>query len=186
MNILAIDPSIIKTGWAVFKEGKHHKSGVVRSKVIKGKTSLNDAAYKTIQILDELKKELFTLNIRNINLVVIESPGPFSYARSKGHNNNDLRKLTLCIGMIYSEISRYVSRVSNIDQAGVYIELIQADKWKGKSSKKLSKILASAIAGFEIKSDDEADAICLGSFVIKQARIMEVDGETILNSSARA
>ena len=143
--ILAVDPSINNTGWAVVDSGQIKDVGVIK---VKG------SDVKRIYDLGEAITRLLMLN--EIDVAVVEIPEAFSYNRStsawtgKGLNQKSLQKLNWAIGAITYALRRW----------DVEVILISATKWKGRRTKKLDKAVAEQVVGRSL-SADEADAVLL-------------------------
>ena len=151
--ILALDPSLNHIGWAIIEDGKVDDSGVIN---IKGDT--------LVEKLSTIRVELWTrFKGTGVADTVVEIPGKITYARSarggKALNTDSMHKLCMATGVIIAELSRL----------GYEVETAVADEWKRNFSRRQFAagkdfFLAAAkqITGREIKTDHEADAICLG------------------------
>lgn len=137
--ILAVDPSINETGWAVGDGG-----GIVESGVIKTGGASKSISARLVLLRDSI------VGIRNRHIcvdAVIEVPGTFTYARSargqKPLNAAAIAKLNMAIGVVYLSV------------AGCSIHEVIASQWKGK----LTKEAACRLTGE--KNHNIADAILL-------------------------
>ena len=153
MRHIALDPSLNHIGWAIIEDGKVDSSGVIN---IKG----DDLVDKLNGIRSEL---LARFANPDFPLCVVEIPGKITYARStrggKALNQDAIHKLCMATGVIIAEMFRL----------GYGVETAIADEWKRNFSRRqfaagkdFFMAAAKQIAGREIKTDHEADAICLG------------------------
>ena len=151
--LLAIDPSLNHIGWAIIEDGKVSESGVINAR---GNTLVAKLSAIRVELLVKFTQRDFTT-------AVVEIPGKITYARSarggKALNTDSMHKLCMATGVIIAELSRL----------GYEVETAVADEWKRNFSRRQFAagkdfFLAAAkqIAGREIKTDHEADAICLG------------------------
>jgi|GEM_PF-2781053 len=148
--IIAIDPGLNNVGWAIIKS--FIDSGVIR---VKG----NTLQEKLVFIRGALCSQF---SLRGPGVCIIEMPGKITYARSqrggKSLNMDSIHKLCMATGVIIVEMARL----------GYDIEFMVADEWKRSfcrrqfaAGKDYFLAVARQIAGREVKTDHEADAVCL-------------------------
>lgn len=144
--ILAIDPSINNTGWAIYRSGGLFLSGVVKTQ---GETVVE----KLQSLYHQVRNEALCHDIKK---AIIEIPGSFSYARSTGRygkalNQSAIGKLNMAIGVIMLACAEWK----------VEVDTVEAHVWKTRRSKKLDTSIARSLTGKKVLAD-EADAILLG------------------------
>ena len=137
--IIALDPSINNTGYAVGDNGKVIESGVIKT----GGSKISVA-----ERLQKLHHHLIAIRARHTCTdAVVEVPGSFTYARSahgqKPLNAAAIAKLNMAIGAVL------------VSLAGCKVHLVEASKWKGNMGKETAKRLA------KVNDDNEADALLL-------------------------
>lgn len=149
-TIIAIDPSIVSTGYAVYTGGELVSSGVIRT------PDLLDHA----RVAHIVQKVWFiALKYPSVSLV-IEVPDSFSYARSQRNgkplNQGSLQKLNWVIGGLFVLPSVWAN-------AG-HIHSVTPRQWKGSRSKHIDQLATG------IKQKDEADAVALGLWWVRMGR----------------
>lgn len=147
--LVAFDPSINYTGYAIHNGNKIVKYGVL-------KTKGNDKIQKLYDL--ELQvNELLTKNL--ITQAVVEEPGSFFYKRKTKYGTaitpKQLSDALIKCNMAYSHICTKL-----LDWSINTVSVIARD-WKGGRTKAVDMILASDEIGVKIKTDHEADAIML-------------------------
>ena len=142
--IIAIDPSINHTGYAVYVNGELDTSGVIRT------PDLPDP-----QRVAHVTQKVWSIAVKYPAVaLVIEVPESFSYARSqrngKALNQGSMQKLNWVIGGLYV--------LPSIWGNARPMYTVSPRQWKGKMDKKLSKMITG------VQSHDESDAILLGQW----------------------
>jgi hypothetical protein len=143
-TIMAIDPSLVVTGWATIKDDKEI-SGVIKP--------TGETLSERLQCLANAIKSLILSFVPS--KLVIELPAAYSYARSKSKwsgkdlNQGALQKLNLAIGTICGAAQ----------SMGVPFEFVDVT-WKGKMNKKMSMLITGK------KNHNESDALCLLRFFL--------------------
>ena len=151
--LLAIDPSLNHVGWAIIEDGKVDESGVIN---VRGENIPDKLSDIRLALATKFRE-------RDFSAVVVEVPGKITYARStrggKALNQDSMFKLCMATGVIIAETSRL----------GYEVETAVADEWKRNFSRRqfaagkdFFMAAAKQIVGRAIKTDHEADAICLG------------------------
>ena len=147
MNLLSLDTSTKKTGWALFQDGKYKKSGVIAFDDKDTMTRLMNMHYE-IEILIEH---------RHIDMVVIETT-------SAPRNAQTQRHLTMLLGMVYAiccdKCIEFVMlrpsewrKMANIKKEKLGRKRVELKQW--------SKDLVKELYNIDVK-DDESDAILIG------------------------
>jgi Holliday junction resolvasome RuvABC endonuclease subunit len=153
-NILAIDPGMGATGWAVNTDPI--QSGVLKFKPI-GKRPNSyrawDIYYEIVNILDSYA----------ISEAIVEIPGAFGYSRhtsrsGKSKNVKSLLILSQCVGIVDAACGVFSVPTAHIE----------AHTWKHGMSKEVAIQTATGIAGRPIEDHNEADAICLLNWYVRQ------------------
>lgn len=154
--IIAIDPSLNNTGYAIYQDSRLIQSGVIRPQGKEELPKLRNLAHilKTILGHGGLPQQ--------IRSAIVEYPANFTYSKvksgQKSLNIKDMYKLNRATGVI----------ISVLNQWGILIETIEANKWKAGRAKGIDKAVAGNIASWEIKNDNEADAIVLGQWFLER------------------
>jgi len=137
--IIAIDPSINETGWAVGDGG-----GIVESGVIRTRPAGKSVPKRLVLLRDCI------IGIRNRHVctdAVVEVPGSFTYARSarggKPLNAAAIAKLNMAIGVVFISVD------------GCTIHEVVASQWKGKMNKEQANLITGK------SNNNESDAILL-------------------------
>ena len=150
--ILAIDPSINNTGWALLDAGKISQWGVI-------KTSKKGSIVERLSELYEGIASILNGEVPGtIKKAFVEVPGGFSYQRSSGASGNPLNMQSLltlseAVGCICTVLTRH----------GIEVMRVLATQWKAKRTKELEQSIASSIVGRKV-THDEADAILLAIY----------------------
>jgi len=150
-RLLAIDPGTRRAGWALFVAGEYIRSGVV---------TVTNKELKWLQRLDLITLELISLCRKySVDKVVIEEPELFigSVKGRAASNSGSVLKLT---GFVYTLRSMCVSR-------RMQVELIPVRKWKGSVPKHITQKRIKKHLGVEITQPDEADAVGLGLYYLR-------------------
>ncbi len=149
--ILAIDPSIVSTGYAVISDGELVFSGVIKPPALSDYERVGHVMQKIWSIATKHPR---------ITAIIIEVPDSFSYARSerngKALNQGSLQKLNWVIGGLFVLPSVWAN-------AGA-IHCVTPRQWKGSRSKHLDQLATG------IKQKDEADAVALGLWWVRIGR----------------
>lgn len=153
-TLIAIDPSIANTGYAIYRDKQLITYGVIRTKADK----------KTHERLSHIGKQLRILCIEyKISVAIIEEPGYFVYSKRK---NSAGYPIALKGFIMVNQAFAYI--VTWLYDYGCEVNTVLAADWKGSGknarSKSYDKILASQIAGILIRNSDIADAIVLGQW----------------------
>lgn len=147
MNLLSLDTSTKKTGWALFQDGKYKKSGVI---------SFDDE--NVMDRLVNMHYELEVLiNYRYVDIVVIEMT-------SVPRNVQAQRHLTMLLGMVYAiccdKCIEFVMlrpsewrRMANVKNEKLGRKRNELKQW--------SKDLVKELYNIDVE-DDESDAILIG------------------------
>lgn len=151
--IIAIDPSINHVGWArTGGKADGWQSGVLK---VKGDRVQDKLTHISQLLIGEFAE-------RGPGTSVIEIPGKITYQRSskygKALNAESIHKLCYAVGAICPTMS----------DLGLKVETVIADEWKRSFSrsqfaagKDFFMVAAAQIAGRPVKTDHEADAVCL-------------------------
>lgn len=155
-SMVSIDSSTTCTGIAYFENGELKKHGIIDLKKDR------QVEHRTSEMGLRIMKNLEALSP---DMVVIERPA--------GHNNPEiLRKLTTLVGMVRGWCIWH-----NLE----YVE-VRPTEWrkvlgfkqgrgiKRDEEKQQSIDYALATYGVEVKTDDEADAICIGTAMLKSSK----------------
>lgn len=151
--ILIIDPSINRTGYAVFDMSG--SSSIITSGVIR---SLGEGSDRLGSLHQQVK---VIIEQHGVTHAVVEIPASYSYSRSqskwsgKGMNQAALHILNRAIGAILAALS--VADIETVEVA--------PQQWKGRRGKGIDKLIAQQQTGRMVTSD-EADAIGLGLWYI--------------------
>ena len=147
---IALDPSINETGyaWTVNGDLAAVTSGVIR-------TRGDNEAMKIISLGVELETILKTPKAPGLvdpgGVAVVEVGEGFTYDRSQGRGN----KKTLNAHAMYKNGQAAGALVAVLGLNGFIVETVGATEWKGRTNKKMSKLITGA------KNHNEADAILL-------------------------
>ncbi len=143
-TIIAIDPSIVSAGYAVYADGELVLSGVIRTPDLPDYARVAHVIQKVWSI---------ALKYPSVSLV-IEVPDSFSYARSqrngKALNQGSLQKLNWVIGGLYAMSAVWAN-------AG-HIYSVSPRQWKGNRPKYFDQCVTGK------KQKDESDAVALGQW----------------------
>lgn len=150
VNTLVLDPSIVKTGWALYHGHEMYHSGVIRTR---GEGDVPRLRFLVGNVMALCAKY-------DARESVIEITASFSYNRSstrgKGMNQKGLQKLNWATGALIGACS-----------GEVYLVLVSM--WKGNRGKAIDRMLAP-----QAKTDDEADAISLGKWWVTMGKKNEL------------
>jgi hypothetical protein len=141
VSTLCIDPSIVVTGYAIYRGPLLLASGSVRTK----RTEKDDVA-RIGYLVHEVRVLAMPHAVRE---VVMEIPASYSYGRSSRNgralNQDALRKLNMVIGAFIGMA------------AGWPTHLVPVGTWKGRRAKGWDRLAAP-----QATTNDESDAIALG------------------------
>ncbi len=153
-KILSIDPSIASIGIAVLEGMKY----------VTSYTLLTDTKKSLLHRISQIR-EHFTMINDDYDFVLIEKPeSDFMRTVSKYDstvvNVKAMQTLMLAIGVIVGTLqARYEDRV----------HFVMVSEWKGKVSKKMTKLMAQQESGRRL-NDHEADAFIMGQNWIRFGR----------------
>lgn len=156
-DLIALDPGLNCTGWAVFHRKKLIASGCVRSKG-------EDVCQKLLSLHTKLSDILTEFNPAE---AAIELPPSFTFTRSKAKETNtdmnqgSLHKLNRAYGALALTCMLRDIRVIEVPMV----------VWKGNRAKANDTDMARLIAGRKVTSD-EGDAVMLGHFVCSGSRAL--------------
>jgi len=154
--VLSIDPSVLSLGYACFEGGKLITFGTVKKK--NGKLPLEA---RIINIIEGLEEELTLLNlpISKCEACVIEKPqlwGAFKSVASM--HSGALLSLHILVGALFWwGQTRFFKAY-----------LIPVSEWKGQLSKEITTKRMEQKYGVKFKTNDESDAVGLGSYYIEK------------------
>jgi len=155
--ILAIDPSILSLGYAIFEGEKLLKSGTVVEE--SSKESLEDRICRMIEHLQDVFKE--GIPICKLETCVIEKPQLWgAYKSVASMHSGSLLGLHVLVGALYWWGS---AKFQNC-------HLIPVSEWKGQLPKRVTKARVEKLYGIICTTDDESDAVGLGSYFIKRSK----------------
>lgn len=152
---MTVDPGISGTGWAVFRDAKLHKWGVIRSY----EPTWTSKAKDIVKQLRALEWKYLRDAEQRYKTVYCEWPSNFT-GSAKGLaalNSGSILKLSYLIGKISS--------------LPVYLKLVSVQQWKGQLPKEVTKARAEKYfkrTGF--KSHD-ADAVGIGQYVLEKGLV---------------
>jgi Holliday junction resolvasome RuvABC endonuclease subunit len=164
VRLLAIDPSINETGWAVAEGQNIVASGVLRAVKHENNQTLPSRILACAERLDKLIKEH-----EGLGLIVIEISGKLTYQRYRNQTRgqgidlkgDSLHKLSMAVGA-------YVIMAS---LNGIPVVAVEAIRWKSfyRDGRKMPdkedmKRMASQLTGIKITDHNQADAIVMGSW----------------------
>lgn len=152
-TLLAIDPGLKRTGYAVFKNNQYMCSGVI--KVSKKLGWIDRLDFIVVQIINLLSKY-------SIEIVVVEQPELFIMS-SKGRaasNSGAVLKLT---ALVFS-----INAMMKYRETGLECVLVSVRKWKGNVPKEITQRRVKRRWGVDLKSLDESDAVGLGTYYIEK------------------
>lgn len=151
--IIAIDPSINHVGWArTGGKADDWRTGVLKVRGDRVADKLTHISQLLVGEFSELAP----------GTAVVEIPGKITYQRSskygKSLNAESIHKLCYAVGAIIPALA----------ELGLKVETVIADEWKRSFSrsqfaagKDFFMVAAQQIAGRPVKTDHEADAVCL-------------------------
>jgi len=160
MRILAIDPGLKKTGWCVFDT----EEGYVCSSVISVKNRSSD----WVQKLDFVVIRVLNLiSSYHIGTVIVEQPQLFlsSWKGQAASNSGAVLKLTALVFSIRAAAGLYKRRPECV--------LVTVRKWKGSTPKRITQRRIKRQWGVSPKDDNEADAVGLGSYYLREVLRVE-------------
>jgi len=158
-TLLSIDPSIRSLGFAVFINDELTASGTVKRKLVRGESLEN----RIQAIIEGLEEELRKKKIPSIRLdaVVIEKPqlwGAFKSVASM--HSGSLLGLHILVGALFWwGIEKFFESY-----------LIPVSEWKGQLPKTETRKRMEALYGKKFDTNDESDAVGLGTYFIKKRR----------------
>ena len=163
VTLLSLDTSSTKTGWAIFKDAKYIKSGVIDWSYIK------DGNNRAIWILNDI---IYLIESNEPSIVVIEKDVVGS---GKRLNMSTINILTKIIGGVWGYIWS-INREYPIDEFPIFYAEYAPSEWrkfvdiKGRKREEYKQASIKRIKDvYNIDVDDnEADAINIGDAYIKQ------------------
>jgi len=148
---LALDPSLNKTGYAIYSEAGLIDSGVIR-------TPQQGSVLEKQTALKAKLRHILGSKERAIKQAIVEIPASIPYTRTQGRggkliNLDALLKLSRAVGVLTQTLTDW----------GVSVYEVTPQRWKGNRVKGWDQLAAAQMLGRKV-TDDEADAIALGVY----------------------
>lgn len=146
-QMISLDISTKSTGYAVFKDGIYNRSGVISYD--------NKDAQKRLYIMAQYM--LTAIDLMDTSIIVVEQP-------IFNKNVNTFRELSMMVGVVYGCCVNH-----NIEYHSLlptqWRALISSEKKprKRKELKEWGKQKVKELYGFYVDTDDESDAILIGT-----------------------
>lgn len=153
-KLVSIDSSTKCTGIAYFENGQLKKHGII-----------------DMHLEKEVQHRTSEMGLRIMRALNAFSPDTVAIERPRGHNNPQiLRKLTTLVGMVRGWCVWHDLKYVEIapTQWRKVLEFRQGRGVKRQEQKAQSLEYVKTRYGIEAKTDDEADAICIGCSLIKE------------------
>jgi len=168
--ILAIDPSINKTGWSLFDLDKRSLRSYGTWST--GGTS-KDNLVDRMETLRKIIREVEFPGGRNIIHIVIEFPDSWVRKGKKGagaNNVSNLLKLSFAAGWYAGKLPEILSYVGVVKST----RTVQVSEWKGRDSKAKTEQMIRGLFGGRLPNkmnDHEADSIGLALWCEARMRL---------------
>lgn len=157
-KLISLDTSSSETGYAIFEDAYYASSGILSpDKKLKGQPKMDDMCKRIVKLLTS----------ENPDIVIIER-------MSVGRNVATARMLAEIIGVVYGWC---------LSHEGVYYEELTPSQWRGYlgiqgkgKREELKQVSIDYVNdhGIKVKSDNEADAICIGfAYIVKTERMID-------------
>lgn len=162
-RVLSIDPGTKITGWAVFEVDEiKHAGKYVCSSSIKYKPSYPKKGW--LDRIEYMVARMINLvQSYGIDKVVIEQPEVFMRGRGVGASNSGA--VVKLAGLVFA--MKYAIIYSRKKRKAKVCQLVSVRKWKGNIPKEVTQRRIKKHLRLSITENNEADAVGLGSWYIK-------------------
>jgi Holliday junction resolvasome RuvABC endonuclease subunit len=167
-KILAVDPSLTQTGWALFEVGN---TTVKSYGVIKGGSPKTPLTSRLANIQDCVSKLFMELSLNTNDYLVCEGPAPISLNPSSSIKVEQVRGIFETLGRVngLNVLGRLNPRTVQSELLGVRGKQIPRKEVKILARSVVSKIFPDLFKEYNLIEQDIVDAMLIG--ILAQARI---------------